>query len=232
MGQTVPVTVIIPTFERPDYLVRILDALAHGTVNPLEVIVVDSSADPSTAYRIADLEGLPFSLLYLKRPPTGFVVASSRNYALKLVKGDIVLGIQDATLPCLALVDEHYKLQSSAEGCAGLFVIGYVRNNEFDPDSDDRHTSWDASKPWARAWGRNFSVRYDVARKVTWDESFDGAYGFEDVDFAYRIFQMGVPFVVSKEAYCIQLSRKHTAPGQIDQGLQLWKFANKHGVLP
>jgi GT2 family glycosyltransferase len=84
---TADLTVAVATLDRPQGLARCLEALAAGTVQPAEVIVVDQGREPAPVME----SGLP--VRYLRQERRG--LAASRNLALA-----------EASRPVLAVTDD------------------------------------------------------------------------------------------------------------------------------
>lgn len=102
---TCRVSVVIPTYKRPDLLRRCLDALAMQDLDPseFEAIVVDDAACESTRQQVADwiaqtgADRSPFRYL----PVTGaHGPAAARNLGWRAAKGEIIAFTDDDCLPC------------------------------------------------------------------------------------------------------------------------------------
>ncbi len=104
MATTSPptVSVIIPTYNRKDSLLRTLDSLSQQTypVDRFEVIVVDDSTDEDTALALQDAQN-DFTLRYVRGESSGAVGA--RNFGAARAEGEILLLLDDDIL-----VEERY----------------------------------------------------------------------------------------------------------------------------
>ncbi|MDQ3696889.1 MAG: glycosyltransferase family 2 protein, partial [Gemmatimonadota bacterium] len=116
------VSVIVPTHERADSLVRLLRALASEHVaHPDEVLVVADGCGPDTA-RVVAAEPLPYPVRVLaQQPARGPAVA--RNLGASEASGDVLLFIDDDIEPFGDIVGEHRRRH---DGTPGL-VIGAPR---------------------------------------------------------------------------------------------------------
>jgi glycosyltransferase involved in cell wall biosynthesis len=93
LAGAIKASIIIPTYNRKDNLVRILESLKDQTASPgdFEVIVVDDgSTDDSSA--VAGL-AFPFSLRYLRQANLGS--AAARNAGAELASGDLLIFLDD-----------------------------------------------------------------------------------------------------------------------------------------
>lgn len=157
------VSVIIPTFRRPDSFLRAArSVLAQTGVSGVEIVAVDNSPEGSalTAFRTFEAEAaIPFRWLHEKQPG----VASARNAALTLARGDLVAWLDDDEeapahwLSALIAVREQTGAQS---------VFGPVRARApHDADNADffealySRTSAAHSGPVGRAYGIGNSLQ-------------------------------------------------------------------------
>lgn len=85
-------TVAVVTYERPDYVSRCLGHLGAQTVMPLEVIVVDSSTSNETFRLVRDR--FP-EVKYVRNPMGHGAMATARNMAYSMARGDILVFIDD-----------------------------------------------------------------------------------------------------------------------------------------
>lgn len=83
------ISVVIPTCDRPDYLLECLQSVAEQTLLPHEVVVVDNSELPTRPS--ADW---PFRLTFFRALPR-FGVAQARNLGALMSEGDYVSFLDD-----------------------------------------------------------------------------------------------------------------------------------------
>ena len=79
------VSVLIPTYNRADYIEECLDSILNQTVPPLEIIVIDDGSEDDTAQR---LESYKDRIIYLHKENGG--KPSALNLALTQVRGDYI----------------------------------------------------------------------------------------------------------------------------------------------
>ena len=100
MSNSLKVSIIIPTRDRPKDLAELLLTVLDQDYPPLEVIIVDDS-DECTAKQVADLFKSNFKRIdcrfkYVKGSSDGLPAA--RNIGVKVSRGDAILFLDDDTL--------------------------------------------------------------------------------------------------------------------------------------
>lgn len=86
------ISIIIPTFERPNYLERACKTASKQTYKNIEIIVVDDNSTLSYQNALSNLSHLP--LTYIKRSENGGGSAA-RNTGIKSAKGDFIAFLDD-----------------------------------------------------------------------------------------------------------------------------------------
>jgi len=110
-GATEPkLSVVIPTYNRAETLVRCLRAIANQTCSPddYEVLVVDDGSTDATGERIRSLKGeLPFELRAFHQRNAG--PATARNVGIENARGHIVLFLGDDIIATPELLQKHIE---------------------------------------------------------------------------------------------------------------------------
>ena len=96
---SITISLIIPTLNAAEYMPGLIDILGRQTRKPDEIIVIDSESEDATV-RMAEQAG--FRTLKVKR--SEFDHGGTRNYAVTMSKGDIVMFLSLDALPS----DEFY----------------------------------------------------------------------------------------------------------------------------
>jgi glucosyl-dolichyl phosphate glucuronosyltransferase len=89
--RSLTVSVIIPTKDRSADLARTIETLLQQTVQPLELIIVDQSAEPTFTRKIK------IPTVYIHDPTLSGLTAA-RNNSMKVARGDIWLFLDDDVL--------------------------------------------------------------------------------------------------------------------------------------
>ena len=102
-------SVVIPTYNRLNMLVRVLDALeAQADAPPFEVIVIDDGSTDDTARVMSTRPGITF-----RTQPNGGP-GRARNHGVSLAAGKIVVFIGDDTVPEPRFLAEHARVHREA----------------------------------------------------------------------------------------------------------------------
>jgi len=121
------VSVIVPTFRRPDVLGYTLDALLHLDYphDLLEVIVVDDGSGDDTHEVVRRREGQSVEVIYVDQENSG--VARARNNGAARARGEILIFVDDDIL----VEPDHVSRHLAARSAGGpMLVNGHW---EFEP---------------------------------------------------------------------------------------------------
>lgn len=188
--------------ERLANLRRVIGGFYQQTETDFElVLVVDGPPDnPTLRYLRGVQRRAKFPVRIYSRPKEGIRIASARNVGVQAAQASVIIGSQDNVLPGPEFVAAH--LEYHANDLMGpVFVIGLACRDPNDLSTDHRYDrGFCTPRPWFDAWGRNFSVPTEAIRAAGGcDEAFDGAWGHEDVELAYRLYLQGVTFVYATD---------------------------------
>jgi len=194
-------SVVVPTYNRRDGIVRLLRALAEQTFPSarFEVVAVNDGSTDGTGAALAGLT-MPYRLRVLEQANAG--PAAARNLGLEHAAGRTIVFLDDDVVPDPSLLAAHAALQADADD---LVVVGPM----YPP------TDWSRSA-WVRWEERQLLKQYDamdrglysctprqfytgnasapralLLRAGGFDSRFKRA---EDVELAFRLWAMGARF--------------------------------------
>ena len=209
----IKVSVIIPTYQRKQSVLRLLDALSSQTFpsNEFEVIIsIDGSTDGTK--EVVDNFKASFELRSIWESNAG--KSSACNKGIKDARGELLIILDDDMEPSPELVQAHF---TAHQGHTKIGVIGAapIKAEEYSPlvvryiaDKFNSHIK-KISEPGfnLRIWdfyGGNFSIGRKLMLDVgLFDENFK-VYGYEDVELVNRLLKMGVKIIFRQDALCIQ----------------------------
>jgi hypothetical protein len=100
------VSIVIPTLDRYPYLKKLLSQLRNQTVKPIEILVIDQTANERRDRSIAsEFSDLPLQVFYRDQPGQ----CSSRNQALQIASGEYILFLDDDSEVPDNLIESHLK---------------------------------------------------------------------------------------------------------------------------
>ncbi len=182
------VSVVIPTFRRPELLGRCLTAIARQRLGgeDYEVIVVDDACDAATRTAVeARARTFPAALRYVTTD-RGYGPAAARNAGWRAARAAIVAFTDDDTLPDRDWLAAGLA-QCSSSGAAALAGRIVVPLPD-DPTDYERDAAGLAKAEFVTA---NCFVRHAVLCTVGgFDETFTEAWR-EDSDLEFRMIEAG-----------------------------------------
>lgn len=106
--ESASVAVIIPTFNRADYLATSLESVLKQTVPPQDVVVVDDGSRDHTADVMAEYSG---RVRYMRKDNGG--KASAVNHALPSIETDYLWVFDDDDVACPDALERHLEVLES-----------------------------------------------------------------------------------------------------------------------
>lgn len=213
MAERPLVSIVIPTYQRREELRRALVSLVHQTAPPdsYEVIVsVDGSRDGT--HELLGALVWPYPLRVAGGPNRGRAAAC--NAALELVRGDIVIVLDDDMQVAPEFIERHRAHHPPDSRLCVLGAVPVALNGD-----SPRAARYVAAKFEAHLsklarpdhvfvardfYSGNASLRAAVLREVGgFDDSFD-VYGNEDVELSLRLRAAGVAIVYDAAALAHQ----------------------------
>lgn len=112
------VSVVIPTYNRPEQLIRACDAVFRQTYEPIEVVVVNDNSDADYSGVVAELGS---KITYVERTVNGGGSAA-RNTGIEAAKGEYVAFLDDDDI---WNTDKLMKQIASLDGIHSASHCGY-----------------------------------------------------------------------------------------------------------
>lgn len=199
------VSVVLPTLDRPEAIYNLLRHLEHQTEAPFEIVVVDQSAVPDA--RVAAYAAEHLLVRHHRIPVKG--LPNARNVGVSLSRGDVVLFLDDDSIPDAGLVRFHAEAYADP-GVGG--VGGQVRGG-YDADQGAIGTFRESDGRVVRNFGAstrcdvdhlpggNMSFRREVFGRVGgFDLSYGGSAIGEETDFCLRARRAGFRLIFEPRA--------------------------------
>ena len=200
MTDTLMLTVVVPTHNRREAVLRLLDALTRQDVPPSTfqvVVAVDGSTDDTT--QALQQRAYPFCLDVLDRPSQG--PAAARNEGARRAAGRILLFLDDDVQPDAHLVSAHLALHAESTNIIGIGLLTPVVETESLFGRILRYW-WTMMQESISGPGHRFSFKDLLSGHFSIERTrFDELGGFdatlrchEDYEFGFRALQAGMDF--------------------------------------
>jgi GT2 family glycosyltransferase len=235
MRMTPYLSVIIPTYNRLDMLVRVLDALERQADAPEhEVIVIDDGSKDATGEVVGKRAG--DRLIFRSQPNGG--PGRARNHGVTLARGRVVVFIGDDTVPEPAFLAEHarvHRRNGDAPLVACLGYTGWPREsrvtafmdyiNDYGLQFGYKLIKDGAVVPFNFFYTSNISIDRQLLADHPFDTSFPSA-AWEDIELAYRLDALGL-----KIHYNARAVTRHHHPMSVDSFARRQYTVGKSGAI-
>ena len=140
-------SVILPTYNRADFLVEALDSVLNQSFPPAEVLVMDDGSTDDTALKMQ-----PYGerIRYIQKKNSG--KADTLNQALKLVKNPLVWIMDDDDIAFPDALENLTKLLNGKPNTG----IAYGRYQRFTINEKTKEKSIQSAGYWADCAGQDF----------------------------------------------------------------------------
>ncbi|MCL6613778.1 MAG: glycosyltransferase [Firmicutes bacterium] len=218
-------SVVIPTYNRREYLLRCLRSLFAQTVDPslYEIVIIDDGSTDGTREAVEEIrDEAPCPLIYIWQENSGR--ARARNKGIRAARGRYIIFLDSD----MTVKPDFIAAHLAAHAAANRVVHGAVIDVH-DPDEPHR-----AQKPptFSRAFFATGNVSVERERLIAaglFDENFQ-EYGWEDLELGGRLRRLGLRAVKSPEAVSYHLQDRLTSAG-IESMIQKEKERGHTAVL-
>ncbi|MGE3164479.1 MAG: glycosyltransferase [Planctomycetota bacterium] len=217
MSASREVSVIIPSYNQPNALRLVLEALRHQTFRDFEVVITDDGSEPDTEAMIREFEAeSPFPLDFVAQEDLGFRKAKALNNGIRLARGRHLLFLDGDCVAPRRWAERYVNaLRRGYEFCvAGYDILTLeqtreisletIRNGEFMQLHPWHHRLADFAAHWKQRFyillrtpgrphmlGGNWAGTRDIIERVNgFDEKYEGV-GREDSDLRNRLINAG-----------------------------------------
>jgi len=215
-------SVVIPTYNRPQLLNRLLASLAEQEGDSLlEVLVCDDGSTSSTLEATLAWKDRVPGLRHLWQEDLGFRAGQARNMGIQAAQGDVIIFVDDDVLVAPDFVERHVAAHQSSQ--APRVVLGFRHHANVPPKHacptveemlaggpDDRieplglHGERMVESP--HKWFYVYSCNVSVPRRseIWFDDDFVG-WGMEDLELGYRLEKKGFEILLEPLARVLHI---------------------------
>mgnify|MGYP002725745282 CR=1 FL=1 len=159
------VTVVVPTYNRPDALVKVIEGLLHQTRLPDEIIIADDGSKDETKRKILKyLAHKSVRIKHVWQEDKGFRAARIRNKAIIRSTGDYIVLLDGDCIPEKHFIEDHTDL--AREGC--FFQGKRVLVNEQAADAFDYRDCNTMSRRITLSAKGDLANRHHILRVPMW----------------------------------------------------------------
>ena len=226
-------SVVIPTYNRLDMLLRVLDSLERQVdAPPFEVIVINDGSSDETDRVVRNRKGITF-----RTQPNGGP-GRARNHGVTLAKGKFVIFIGDDTVPEPRFLAEHARIHRDSNDDPLLACLGYTGwpagervtafmdyINDFGLQFGYQLIKDGEVVPFNFFYTSNISIDRELLAKHPFDTTFPSA-AWEDIELAYRLDRLGL-----KIRYNAKAVTRHHHPMSIDSFARRQYTVGKSGAI-
>ncbi len=208
-------TLVVNTFNQPEYLRRVLHGISRQTTPPFEVIVADDGSEKETAAVFLEwAAAATIRNAHVWQEHAGFRRSQILNKAIARASGDYVVFLDGDSLPHPSFVNDHLRLAATGHFVQGHRALIEKKGAEFfgkNEFSRDRRSALFSGQlrglKHAYRWplplrrkrtdlkgirGCNLAIwREDLLRVNGYNEAFVG-WGREDSELALRLINSEV----------------------------------------
>lgn len=201
------ISVVIPTYKRPDLLMRCIDALQHQIFpkQDFEVIVVSDGQDASTLQALQNLkqDGTPLIRFYQLKSKRG--PAAARNYGWKVAHSRFIAFTDDDCIPDSKWLLSFWNAFIRSVGNKTAFVGKTKVPISKIPTDYERNIAQLEAAEFITA--NCACTRLALEQVGGFDETFTMAWR-EDSDLQFRFLKQGIPIIKVSSALVTHPVRK------------------------
>lgn len=181
-------TVVITTYNRPDYLLESLKGALNQTVKPKEILVIDDYSSKDYQDVLDQFDRSTFQYIKLKQP-SGANVA--RNTGLELATGDVIAFLDDDDVWDNDYLEQHLaELQTADAVTCGFRFLENPDKTRINPIIN---ITQEVIKNGNKFCGMSgVTCKAELAKKLKFDVELKNS---QDWDFFVRITLEGATFV-------------------------------------
>lgn len=190
-------SIIVPSYRGADRLPQLLDSLAaqNDGTPPFEVIVVVDGVDDGSVALLENESRLDVRSIVF---PENRGRVAALNAGFEAARGDVLIRCDDDLVPAVDYVAAHVSAHRDGPGgVIGLYLNEYSATSYaevYGKDADQRFRRDAYSSAPAvvwRYWAGNCSITRQIWEAVGQYDPEYRLYGWEDVDYGYRIHMAG-----------------------------------------
>jgi chondroitin synthase len=242
------VSIVIPTYSCRSILAKTLAAVTLQTYprHLMEVVITDDGSDDGIEDLVQQYES-DLSIQLVRQEHVGYRLATARNRGIVAAANEVIVSIDCDVLPLPELVEQHMRwfhvsnrvatigprrfvdtsslsardVLEDIDSCRQLLDIPSVSNRGRDTDKrlpefvDFKHHP----HPYNCFHGGNVAyTRGHALEAGLYDEEFNLYWGYEDLEFGYRLWNLGLYLAFEPLAVGLHQENRVTTSWQRESG--------------
>lgn len=226
-------SVLIITYNKLSSIEKVTKAACSQQAD--ELILCDDCSSDGT-FEWAEKSGY-FKTLWKKPQHDQYALNTLRNKGVELCSNSYIVILDGDCVPGPSFFDGHNDVFTHASECISIgFTIPHDSTGEKPVSHDPRlkETNTPVREMWwGECFGGNIALTKNIWQKVGgFDEAFNGHWGFEDLDFAYRAHKLGYKFYSSCKTQVKHLQHPPTVSDHYaGKGRNYQLLISKHGKI-
>ena len=163
-----------------------------------------------------------------------------RNRGITAASNGIVVLLDADCMPEEKYFEGHNQVFEKNQQCISVGFTHFYDREGVKLQIRDHRFPWlngkeECKMGWMAAYGGNIAIPKKIWAQVgQFDEDFNGAWGLEDAEFAYRIHLVGADIIAHRLSSVRHLQHPHTGTKEMraGKGPNTKKFKDKHGFYP
>lgn len=199
-------SVVITTFNRPEYLKEALLGIKAQTIQPAEIIIIDDNSTCSYDEVLPLVDEMAASY---RRQPVSCGANKARNIGVSLAQGDVVAFLDDDDIWLPNYLEKHSAMYSSGSQAVvcGFKQMGKETVEVINSDTEVTKSSLVRGNTYCGMSG--FSAQRTLLKDHPFDESLNNG---QDWDIYVRFFELKINFK------------------NIPEAIFLYRFQNEDGI--
>lgn len=228
-------SVVIINYNKNGYLQKVAEKVKVLSAQSELVLSDDHSNDGS--YEWAVSSGI-FDQVYRKGKREEYCLCTVRNEGIRLATREFIILLDADCLPDNLYFSGHTTMFEEIHNVVSIGITRRFDKGGLNLVSEDDRLKICRSKHqecgWELCYGGNVAFRKELWSVVGgFDEAYNGCWGFEDLDFSYRLGKQNTRFFLSQDSSVRHLEHPYSQSAtDASQGRcrNATLFERKHGI--
>ena len=232
-------SVVVCSFNKLEYLKRVVAGIRNiENFKEHEYILSDDLSTDGTLEWVAE-SGF-FDQVLVMEEEGNYRLNTVRNRGMRAASNKFVVILDADCVPVPRYFEGHNHIFEQDQRRLSVGFTNFVDKEGDKVLNMDHRLPWlkggdECKIGWVSAYGGNIAIPKNIWAEVgEFDENFNGAWGLEDAEFAYRAHLVGARIMMHRLAVVHHLQHPHTGTKEMRQGKgpNTRKFKEKHKFLP